>query len=128
MDKLAKLSAFHAGDASSNLAGSTMRLCGRTGRVAALSRRSLWDHAPPESPIYGRVAQLAGSKWLLTTRSRVQVPSRPPIYGVLVQKSRTPACHAGGHGFKSRIRRQFLSVALPRNHTPPFFLYVKYDI
>ena len=50
MDKLAKLSAFHAGDASSNLAGSTMRLCGRTGRVAALSRRSLWDRDPPESP------------------------------------------------------------------------------
>ena len=50
MDKLAKLSAFHAGDRGSNPLGSTIWLCGRTGRVAALSRRSLWDRAPPESP------------------------------------------------------------------------------
>lgn len=63
---------------------STIWLCGRTGRVAALSRRSLWDHAPPESP----------------------------LSGVLVQKSRTPACRAGGHGFKSRIRRHSSRVLL----------------
>ena len=50
MDKLAKLSAFHAGDRGSNPLGSTIWLCGRTGRVAALSRRSLWDRTPPESP------------------------------------------------------------------------------
>ena len=50
MDKLAKLSAFHAGDRGSNPLGSTIWLCGRNGRVAALSRRSLWDRAPPESP------------------------------------------------------------------------------
>ena len=29
------------------------------------------------------------------------------VYGVLAQKSRAPACHAGGHGFKSRTRRHF---------------------
>ena len=26
-------------------------------------------------------------------------------YGALVQLVRTPACHAGGHGFKSRTHR-----------------------
>ena len=76
VDKWAKLVAFQATDAGSIPAESTIWLCGRTGRVTALSRRSLWDRAPPESP----------------------------LSGVLVQKSRTPACHAGGHGFKSRIR------------------------
>lgn len=32
------------------------------------------------------------------------------VYGVLAQKSRAPACHAGGHGFKSRTRRHFIGV------------------
>lgn len=41
---------LHAGDRGSNPLGSTTWLCGRTGRVAALSRRSLWDRDPPESP------------------------------------------------------------------------------
>lgn len=56
--------AFNLEFAGSIPARVTIWLCGRTGRVAALSRRSLWDHAPPESP----------------------------YSGVLVQKSRMPAC------------------------------------
>ena len=47
---MVKSVAFQAADTSSILVGSTIWLCGRTGRVAALSRRSLWDRAPPESP------------------------------------------------------------------------------
>ena len=30
-----------------------------------------------------------------------------PIFGALVQLVRMPACHAGGHGFKSRTHRQY---------------------
>ncbi len=38
----------------------------------------------------------------------MQLPSATPVYGLVVQLVRTPACHAGGHGFKSRSIRQFM--------------------
>ena len=66
------------------------------------------------------------SNRLITGRSGVRVPEGPPnsydteiwIYkhirklcGSVVQLVRTPACHAGGQGFKSPTGRHFASIA-----------------
>ena len=47
------------------------------------------------------------SSRLITDRSGVQVPEGPPPCGPVVQLVRTPACHAGGHGFEPHSGRQF---------------------
>lgn len=58
---------------------STIWCVGRTGRVTSLSRWNLWVRSPHASP-----------------------------NGALAQKSRASACHAEGHGFKSRMRRHII--------------------
>ena len=35
----------------------------------------------------------------------------PTVFGSVVQLVRTPACHAGGRGFKSLPRRHYAAVA-----------------
>ena len=43
------------------------------------------------------------------TGSSPVVPTIPKLPGAVVQLVRTPACHAGGRGFKSLPRRHFIS-------------------
>ena len=42
-------------------------------------------------------------------RAEGSSPSAPAKYGAVVQLVRTPACHAGGRGFKSLPSRHLLS-------------------
>ena len=46
---------------------------------------------------------------LITGWSWVQVPEGPPYCGPVVQLVRTPACHAGGHGFEPHSGRHYFS-------------------
>ena len=47
---------------------------------------------------------------LITGWSWVQVPEGPPYCGPVVQLVRTPACHAGGHGFEPHSGRHFFRL------------------
>jgi hypothetical protein len=48
----------------------------------------------------------------VATQPQVRILSSPPLYGVVAQLVRVPACHAGGCGFKSRLSRQFFIQCL----------------
>ena len=67
---------------------------------------------PAESPFCGfrirpwAFSSVGQSGRLITDWSRVRVPEGPP-FGPVVQLVRTPACHAGGHGFEPHSGRQF---------------------
>ena len=66
---------------------------------------------PAESPFCGfrirpwAFSSVGQSGRLITDWSRVRVPEGPPS-GPVVQLVRTPACHAGGHGFEPHSGRQ----------------------
>ena len=75
-----------------------------SGVLRSRSSISVWlkhDHPPRLQYSFYIASQRSGvlaslSHW----KSRVQIPSKLP-YGFIVQLVRTPACHAGGQGFKS---------------------------
>lgn len=57
------------------------------------------------TPVFGGVAQL-GERLLCKQRVAGSKPVTSTSFGALAQLVRAPACHAGGHGFKSRTLRQ----------------------
>ena len=65
----------------------------------------------PEGPPYRGIAQLVEQR-SPKPRAEGSSPSAPAKYGAVVQLVRTPACHAGGRGFKSLPRRHIFLGAL----------------
>ena len=54
----------------------------------------------------------------LNQQRRYQLFKYSSFCGVVVQLARTPACHAGGRGFKSRRSRHFARLAQLVEHPP----------